>query len=247
MEFKCVTLRKRPELAKDIGPLHRQFPRFIVAGDRTNRLYWIHLYEDFPDFQFALCDSNNEVVACGHAIPLVWDGSVDGLPSGYDAALERGFECMHQGKQPNTLCALAAITSSEYKKIGLSYQIVTTMKSLAKFHGLSALIAPVRPTWKDRYPLIPMENYVKWVRKDGSPFDPWLRVHWRLGGSYMCIAQTSMTVWSTIQEWEEWTGMTFPESGQYVVPQALNPVQIDLQTNCGVYIEPNVWMKHTIE
>lgn len=39
--------------------------------------------------------------------------------------------------------------------------------------------------------------------------------------------------------------MSFPESGEYVVPGALQPVRIDLQKDLGVYEEPNVWMRHT--
>jgi hypothetical protein len=47
-----------------------------------------------------------------------------------------------------------------------------------------------------------------------------------------------------VADWEEWTEMTFPESGAYVVPGALVPVEIDRERNEGVYVEPNVWMVH---
>src|SRR5258708_31304265 len=40
--------------------------------------------------------------------------------------------------------------------------------------GLGLLIAPVRPSWKDRYPLIPIAEYAAWRRADGLPFDPWM-------------------------------------------------------------------------
>ncbi len=48
----------------------------------------------------------------------------------------------------------------------------------------------------------------------------------------------------SVADWEAWTGMRFPESGQYVVPGALNPVTIDREADQGRYIEPNVWMLH---
>ena len=48
--------------------------------------------------------------------------------------------------------------------------------------GLESVIAPVRPTLKERYPLIPIERTSTWRRADGSHFDPWLRVHERVGG-----------------------------------------------------------------
>ena len=39
-------------------------------------------------------------------------------------------------------------------------------------------------------------------------------------------------------------GMAFPESGDYIVPDALAPVSIDREANEGVYLEPAIWMLH---
>ena len=36
--------------------------------------------------------------------------------------------------------------------------------------------------------------------------------------------------------------MTFPETGQYVVPGALQPVAIDRERNVGRYEAPGLWM-----
>jgi hypothetical protein len=58
------------------------------------------------------------------------------------------------------------------------------------------------------------------------------------------VAPRSMVVTGTIHEWETWTGMSFPESGPYVVPEALQPVLIDLESDRGRYEDPNVWMRH---
>ncbi len=55
--------------------------------------------------------------------------------------------------------------------------------------GLSnGVIAPVRPTWKERYPLIPIERTSSWRRADGSHFDPWIRVHEVVGGEIIALA-----------------------------------------------------------
>jgi len=43
---------------------------------------------------------------------------------------------------------------------------------------------------------------------------------------------------------EEWCGLEFPESGNYVVEGALVPVEIDRERDYGAYREPNVWMRH---
>jgi hypothetical protein len=53
-------------------------------------------------------------------------------------------------------------------------------------------------------------------------------------------------VFGTIREWEAWTGMHFLTSGQYVVPGALVPVEIDRDHDAGAYCEPNVWIHHRI-
>jgi len=92
----------------------------------------------------------------------------------------------------------------------------------------------------------PMRRYVRWRREDGVPFDPWLRVHWHLGAKLLRVAPRSMAVTGTVAEWEEWTTMTFPESGRYIVPGALTPVTIDRRRNRGRYVEPNVWMRHPV-
>jgi hypothetical protein len=55
-----------------------------------------------------------------------------------------------------------------------------------------------------------------------------------------------MRVPGTVAQWEEWSGMAFPESGTYVVPDALVPVEIDREADLGVYVEPNVWMHHRL-
>ena len=47
-------------------------------------------------------------------------------------------------------------------------------------------------------------------------------------------------------EWETWTGMKFPQSGSYVIPGALNPVEMNVENDDGIYIEPNVWLVHEI-
>jgi hypothetical protein len=140
--------------------------------------------------------------------------------------------------------ALAAVVAPSHRRQGLSAVILHAMRSSAAAHGLTSLIAPVRPTLKHRYPLTPIERYVSWTRPDGSPFDPWLRVHWRLGAEFLQVAPRSMVVRGTVEEWETWTGYSFPESGPYVVPEALSPVTIDRERDCGRYEDPNVWVRH---
>ena len=142
--------------------------------------------------------------------------------------------------------ALVAVVDPGYQGRGLSSLIIEGMRGLAAEHGLDALVAPVRPTLKARYPLTPMERYLGWRRADGQLFDPWLRVHERLGAEILGVCPGSLVVEGTVAEWEEWTGMAFPDSGSYVVEAALVPVEIDRAHDVGRYVEPNVWMRHTV-
>jgi hypothetical protein len=122
--------------------------------------------------------------------------------------------------------------------------MIQRMAEIGREHGLDMLIAPVRPNLKHNYPLTPMERYIEWRRADGSLLDPWLRTHERLGAEIAKVAPESSRVPGTVAQWEEWAGMAFPESGSYVVPGALVPVEIDRERDEGLYVEPNVWMVH---
>lgn len=84
----------------------------------------------------------------------------------------------------------------------------------------------------------------KWRRDDGLLFDPWLRTHERLGAEVLGIAAESMHIEGAASQWEEWTGMVFPDDGDYVVPGALLPVRV--AEGRGLYVEPNVWMRHSV-
>jgi hypothetical protein len=48
----------------------------------------------------------------------------------------------------------------------------------------------------------------------------------------------------TVREWEAWTGMVFPATGEYVIPGGLSILQIDIGEDSGTYTEPNVWVRH---
>ncbi len=246
MSHRLFTLAERPDVTPHVRRLGPSvWPEFMLHAAVVNR-YWSSLFSSFVDFQLALCSEAGMVIAAGHTIPIVWDGTAAGLPAGLDAALEQGvYDQAHQ-RRPTTLCALLAVIAPDHQGLGLSGQVLRRMRTIAAKHGLQALVAPVRPTLKSSYPLTPMERYVRWQRPDGTPFDPWLRTHWRLGAELLRIAPQSMLITGTVPEWEGWTGMRFPESDAYVVPGALQPVRIDCEQDLGRYEDPNVWMRHTI-
>ncbi len=244
MDYSIHTLAQKPELRDQIGRLSEEaWPEFLMNG---NIEHWHWLFEIFPEYQLLLCDTAGGLVAVGHTLPLIWDGSLADLPTTMEEILMRAEAAHRLGQAPTTLSAMAAIVSSAYRGQNLSTAVIQEMRSLASQHGCTALIAPVRPIWKSRYPLTPMERFVEWKRSDGAPLDPWIRVHWRLGAVPLCVAPNTLNVGATVKDWEAWTGMVFPESGLYVVPGALQPVKIDCEQNIGRYEDPNYWMRHDL-
>jgi hypothetical protein len=125
---------------------------------------------------------------------------------------------------------------------GISRPAVEGMREIAARHSLGGVIAPVRPSLKERYPLTPIERYATWKRDDTLPFDPWMRVHARLGAAILKPEPRSLRITGSIGEWEEWTGMRFPDDGEYVFPGGLAPLSV--RGGRGEYWEPNVWMHH---
>ena len=210
---------------------------FMGHGEVALR-YWHLLRPELPELQLVLWDEERDVVV-GHArtIPA---RVAEGLPGGVDDMLESWFG---EGRQPepDVLSAMVAVVDRGRQGEGLSAQLVEAMRGLARAHGFAALVAPVRPTWKERYPLIPMERYARWTRDDGLPFDPWLRVHARLGAELLEVCPASMRIEGSVEEWEGWTGLVFPDDGDYLVPGALVPVCVE--DGRGIYVEPNVWMR----
>ena len=215
----------------------RTFPEYM-HHNAPGAKYWDGLYETYPDFQLAFLDGD-ELVAELHSLPAAWDGSVEDLPPGWDDIFPRAYE---SGRTPNALFALAISVLPERQGQRLSSLVLNAMRDAARDAGLRELAAPVRPTLKARYPLIPIERYMEWRREDGSHFDPWLRLHERVGGKIVAPSPVSMTIEAPASDWEEWTGVWMPEDGDYLVPGALAPVEV--RDGVGRHIEPNVWVVH---
>jgi len=212
-------------------------------GPVLKRLFGCVVAEYAAFLFYAWDDEREEVIGVGHAIPAAWDGDAASLPDGgFDAVLEARFA--EEPPAPTVLCALGITIAPECRGQGLSRRMIQRMAEIGSDQGLDTLIAPVRPTLKHRYPLTPIYDYLSWRRQDGTHLDPWLRTHERLGANIVKVAPESVVVTGTVAEWEEWTEMALPESGAYVVPGALVPVEIDRERDEGVYVEPNVWMVH---
>ena len=245
-KLKVVSLQERPDLEDIFWPQkERIWPEFMYHDVYAAKL-WQYTREVFDAFQLYLLNEDDQPIAVGQTIPCLWDGTMADLPVGWGDSLVRGVNNYEAGCPPNTLAALEIVIQLEYRGQGVSYQMLAAMRALAERHNFQAVIVAVRPSMKSQYPITPMEQYVRWRLEDGSPFDPWLRTHWRSGAEILKVAHPSMIVEAAVDKWEQWTGLKFPESGDYIVPEALVPIQIDRAMNVGRYIEPNVWVHHPI-
>jgi hypothetical protein len=232
---RLVTWAEDPSLADRGIPSRDVWPEYNMHGDVFDE-HWDPALERFPAGQFALLDGD-VVIAEGHTVRLEWDGADASLPTGIDAALLASAG-------GNTLCAMAAEVSPAARQRGVAAEILAGMRSIAESLGLEHLIAPVRPSWKERYPLAPIERYVTWRRADGTLLDPWMRLHERLGARVGPALPESMLISGSVAEWSAWTGLAFPESGAYVFPHGLAPLTVSVEEDRCVYWEPNVWLIH---
>ncbi len=240
--LEVMTAAERPDLWEqvDADNLFREvWPEYNRHGSEA----WKYMPATFPAhaaLQILFVDKRTErIIARGRAIGIRWDGSLHALPRGIDDA---GLRALNESRPPTAASALAAEVDGEYQGQGLSELLMRAMAMATVAAGLSRFVAPVRPSMKERYPLMPIGRYAAWRRDDGLPFDSWLRVHSRLGARILRPEPRSLRIDAKVQEWERWTDMTFPANGTYVFPHGLAPLTV--RGGRGHYWEPNVWVEH---
>jgi len=241
--MEVVTESERLDLEAECRAAFRgNWPEFIFH-DAVTSAYLDRTQSYFPRLDILLLDEGR-VMAGGWGVALSWDGNPADLPDGYDGALVRAVEGHEAGVPVNTLCLMAIAVSDKEKRRGLAGTVIVALRERGAEQRLVHVIAPVRPTLKPRYPLATMERFATWRRPDGQHLDPWVRTHVRMGAKILGTARRSQVIRGSVAEWEQWTGMAFPDSGAYVVPGALGLVHIDRDADQGVYEEDNLWVEH---
>jgi GNAT superfamily N-acetyltransferase len=223
------------------------WPKFMLQ-DPVAEQHWHELFDRFEEYQFALLDiTTNRMAAMGNSVPFHWDHPLEDLPEGgWDWVFVKAIEDHKAGIEPNIQSAIQVAIHPDYQSQGLSTKMVQKMRSIGQSKDFQNLVAPVRPNQKSQYPLISIDDYITWQNDEGLPFDAWLRVHARLGAKIIKPCHEAMIITGLCSDWESWTGLKFPQSGTYFIPGALNPMEMDVGKDEGVYIEPNVWMQHSI-
>lgn len=253
-QFSIVSLEERPDLRPAFAALAAPVWPAFIDGDAAIIEHWDCLFDaGLARFQFLALrtgQDGEQVVATSNSIPFAWadPGDAATLPDdGWDAVLARGVEASAGGVKANALSALSIVVAPELRGSVLAERLLLNMKACAGRNDLAALVAPVRPTRKSAYPLTSFQDYVGWTTDAGAPFDPWLRKHWQLGARIVKVAPRSMAVAAPLSRWTEWTGLRFPVSGQYHLPGGLAPLVADRLADTGLYLEPNVWMRHPLQ
>jgi hypothetical protein len=202
--------------------------------------YFGTLYPAHAETQLLFWDRNLErLVARGRTLPFRWDGTLKGLPPGMNAL---GLRAVEERARPNAISALAAEVVLDQHGRGLSKFILQGMAAAARAAGLAPLVAPVRPSLKERYPLISIEL---------RALDSSRRAALRPMDEGACPTRRKVTaasprreVKASVSVWERWVEMEIPADGDYIFPRGLAPLVVS--DGSGLYFEPNVWMLHDI-
>lgn len=247
MELKVSSLAERPDMRERVLDMADSWPEFVTE-DLVGNAHYGRISGELPEYvQFAE-DEQGEIVAHAHSVPFALDAEGRGeLPArGWDEVLVWAFSDLRRGVRPDTVSAISIVVDPRLQGHGLSARMLSAMRDNALAHGFHEVVAPVRPSAKHLEPRTPIQEYAYRVRPDGLPHDPWLRVHARAGAVIHAVAPASMTVSGSLEQWRGWTGLPFDTQGDIEVPGALVPVRCEPERGYAVYVEPNVWMRHTL-
>ena len=241
--LEVVTAAERPDLWEQTlaDQLFRSvWPEYNLHGSDT----WKYFPATFPAhaaFQILFLDKRTErIVSRGRTIGIRWDGSLRSLPRGIDDA---GLRALNESRPPTAVCALAAEVDDEFQGHGLSELILRAMAMATVATGLSRLVVPVRPSMKERYPLMPIDRYAAWRRDDGLPFDSWLRVHARLGARHLAGRAPVATHQRQGGGLGALDGHVLPGERHVRVPPLSGAAHRPRRPRPRIR-EPNVWVEH---
>ena len=242
--YRVVTWGERFDLYPEADEiLCSAWPEFMLNNKPVNDK-WEAFVEQFKDIQLMLMNEN-EILAIINTQTIRIDMPLQQLPDeGWEWGFLTALENKAAGIEPNYLLGFQVVVNPNHQGKGLAQTAVLEMQSLSKRLGLQGVLIALRPNLKAKFPLLSMEDYLRCKTPNGESYDPWIRIHERLGGELIRICPKAYSIEGTVKEWQQWTQQEFPCSGEYLVEGGLNPIQIDLDSDHGKYTEPNVWLIH---
>jgi GNAT superfamily N-acetyltransferase len=249
-----ATFSERPDLLGRVfdPEIQSAVPKFMRHDPVAALYYGTGVLDGYREYGLAAFDpaEPDRPVARAFSVPFAFgDGTAgrDELPDGgWDEVIRWAHQDRAVGRRPTAVSALEIMVAPRLQRRGVSRRMLGAMLDNVRRLGFPVLYAPLRPTEKEKEPLTPFADYVGRQRADGSPRDAWIRTHVRAGAEIVKVAPRSMVVAGTIAEWQAWTGLHFRASGLATVPGALCPIHVSLEQNHAVYVEPNLWLRHSI-
>lgn len=250
MDLEIVTLAERPDLADRIWDFDDLWPEFMTQ-DPIGDLFYSRTATTYADFTLLAFDRDDpgRPVARSCAVPFAMGEELGRttLPEdGWDGVIRWAWLDEVRGRTPTLVSALEVAIRPDLRGKGLAAVMLEAKRANAARLGFDQLVAPVRPSHKHLEPHTPMPEYASRTRSDGLPADPWLRLHVRLGAEVVGVCPRAMTISGTLARWREWSGLPFDQTGDVVVPGALNPVHCSVEHDHAVYVEPGVWVRHKL-
>ncbi|MCX5391161.1 N-acetyltransferase [Streptomyces sp. NBC_00094] len=248
MDLNISTLAERPELEGPMWGMLDLWPEFMMY-DPVGWANIGRIVRELPEYVLVATDAEGKVVARGFSVPFRMD--VEGRralpPRGWDEVLLWAFSDLRAGREADTVSAIEITVDTSALGNGVSHRMLAAMRDNARRLGFTELVAPVRPNGKHLEAESSIHEYAFRTREsDGLPVDPWLRVHVRAGGVVEAVAPASMTVSGSVEQWRKWTGLPFDTDGPVEVERALVPVHCEVSRGYAVYVEPNVWVRHSL-
>ena len=246
-QYRVYPLAAMPYAKSDFDALHVDaWPRYFDGAAVLKRL-WSRMYERFPHSQMLIQESLAATVGVGNAVPLTWDGSRENLPRGWDGALEQALAEEGRGVAPDTLVVLAGIIDPRYRERKAARLIVDAFKALAHSLGLQRVLIALRPVAKSAHQAMPIAEYSRLADTSGRLFDGWLRLHCDAGGTVVGWEERSQSVEGNLDDWEQWSGRRFVESGAQFLPDTLAPVMVNIESGRAHYDDPCIWVEHPLQ
>jgi GNAT superfamily N-acetyltransferase len=249
-----TTFAQRPDLLGEVfgAEIQSAVPEFMRHDPTAALYYGTGRLDHYREFGLAAVDQAepDRPIARAFSVPFAFGDGINGreeLPDGgWDAVIRWADDDRRDARPATAISALEIMVAPRLQRRGISQLMLTALRDNARRLGFADLYAPLRPTDKQREPLMPFTDYVARQREDGFPHDSWLRTHVRAGARIVKVAPCSMVVAGTIAEWSRWTGLSFTASGPAIVPGALSPIHVSLEQDHAVYVEPNVWVHHRL-